>query len=719
MATAVSEAFFSPSWYRVAHLRPLLRGHARFHRHVYRGHVWWVLEDPITGRCHRLTPEAYRMVARMDGAHTTQAIWQEATAELGDDGPTQEETIRILGLLHQADLLRCDVPADTLELLRRSERRESAEGWRRFLNPISLRLPLVDPDAFLARWLPLVRPLFSRAGAALWCGVVAVAALLAARHWTELTRGALDALLEPNNLLLLWVAYPVLKGVHELGHAFAVKVWGGEVHEMGVQLLVFVPVPYVDASAASAYVDKRRRMAVGAAGIAVELFLAALALFVWLSVEPGLVRTLACDVMWIGGASTLLFNGNPLMRFDGYYVLSDAIEIPNLGPRSHDYLSYLVLHHAFGLSDIRNPVTASGEGPWLVFHGVASFVYRLTVLCGIAFFLATKFFVVGLALAVLTLVTQIVLPLLRGASFLLTSPRLGARRRRAIAMSAGALATLAALLLLVPLPLYTRTEGVVLPPEGSEVRPGADGFVARVLAEPDSLVRKGDPLVITRDPMLEAEVAIQQARLRELRAQRDAERAEDFTKVQLTLEEIATAEAALQRARQRSGEVVIRSPAAGRFAAPLGADLLGRFVKQGELLGYVVDESPPRVRVVISQADVALVRERTRAVEVRPCVDVGHEISGRVMLAVPAATDRLPSRALGTRGGGRLAVDPSDTEGLRTLETVFQLDVGLPDDAERPPIGSRVYVRFDHGAEPPGLRAWRGLRRLLLRRIGV
>ena len=123
-------------------------------------------------------------------------------------------------------------------------------------------------------------------------------------------------------LIALWFSYPLVKGLHELGHAFAVKRWGGEVHEIGILFLVFMPVPYVDASAASVFPGKRRRMVVGAAGIAVELFLAAIAIFVWVSVEPGWTRHVAYSVMLVGGVSTLLFNGNPLLRFDGYYVFA-------------------------------------------------------------------------------------------------------------------------------------------------------------------------------------------------------------------------------------------------------------------------------------------------------------------------------------------------------------------------------------------------------------
>ena len=152
-------------------------------------------------------------------------------------------------------------------------------------------------------------------------------------------------------LLLMWLAYPVIKALHELAHAFAVKVHGGEVHEVGITLLFMTPVPYVDASASAAFPDKRQRIAVAAAGIVVEVLLATAALVLWLALEPGLLRDLAYAVIAVAGLSTLLVNGNPLLRFDGYFVAADALELPNLAQRSSRYWQVWAKRTLLGLSD--------------------------------------------------------------------------------------------------------------------------------------------------------------------------------------------------------------------------------------------------------------------------------------------------------------------------------------------------------------------------------
>jgi putative peptide zinc metalloprotease protein len=714
----MAQRFFSPSWYRVAGLKPSIRSQAHFHRHHYRGQLWYVVQDRSSGRCHRLTPVAYQIAGLLDGERTVQEIWDLAVERLGDEAPTQDETIRLLGLLHASDVLRTDVAPDTAEVLRRQQRHEQAGLKQRILSPLSVRIPLVDPDAFLERWVHLVRPLFSATAAVACALLVAGVLLAAASRWGEFTSGATEALLDPRNLLLMWIAYPIVKGLHELGHAFATKVWGGEVHEMGIMFLVFMPVPYVDASSASVFPERRRRMVVGGAGILVELVLAALALLVWLYTEPGLVRSIAYNVVWIGGVSTLLFNGNPLLRFDGYYVLSDLLEIPNLDPRPRQYLSSLGCKHIFGLRDVRNPVSAPGEGGWFVAYGISSQIYRLAIALAIALFVAGKFFVVGVMLAIFSLGMQLVVPLVKLTSFLLTSPRLETRGRP-IGATLAVAGALAILLFLIPIHSRTRAEGVVWPPQGAEVRAGADGFIVSLLVEPGTAVEPGAPLILTSDPSREAQVALLQAELLELRARYNSERGDDLVQSRMTLDEIRSKSAALAHAKERIGDVVLRSPVGGSFVLAEAEDLMGRFLKQGDLVGYVLGETLDTARVVIPQSDAELVRHRTESVELRLSRSVGHVLPARVRREVPGASNELPSRALGSSGGGRFAVDPSDPDGVKTLDPFFQIEVSFAQDVPFGEIGSRVYVLLDHGSESISTQAARAVRRVLLRRLGV
>jgi putative peptide zinc metalloprotease protein len=655
----------------------------------------------------------------MDGERTVQEIWEAVCAQLGDAAPTQEEVIRLLGQLHAADVLLCDVPPDSLEVFRRYQRHERMLWKRRLWTPLALRFPLFDPDRFLGRTLPWVRPLLGWFGILLWLAVVGTGTVLAAVHWKDLTENITERVLDPGNLVLLWLVYPVVKALHELGHAYATKKWGGEVHEIGIMLLVLSPVPYVDASSAWGFRDKRKRMVVGAAGIAVELFLGSLALFIWLAVEPGAVRAIAYNVILICGVSTLLFNGNPLLRFDGYYVLSDALEIPNLGQRSNQYLGYLFQRYAIGIRDAESPARSAGERFWMVLYGIGSFVYRVFITFVIVLFIAGKFFVIGVLLAIWAVTTQVLTPVVKSISFLTSSPTLRRQRARAALTSAALAAGVAGLLFVAPAPSWTRAEGIIWVPEEALVRAGTDGFVERLIAPVNSAVARGQPLVQAEEPFLEARVAMLTAQLEELGAKYDALMPSDRVHAAMVREEIVAAQANLQRALERKAELVFRSAARGRLVVPNAADLPGRFVKKGQLIGYVLEPGGLTARVALEQDDIARVRQDTREVEVMSAGWGSHPVPARIRREVPGASLRLPTAALGSAGGGSIPVDPRDKDGVTALRQVFEIELAVPAGIPSEYLGARVFVRFDHGLEPVGFQLYRALRRLLLRQFNV
>jgi putative peptide zinc metalloprotease protein len=700
-------------------LKPRLRSHVEIHRHHYRGDLWYILQDHSSGKYHRFTPAAYLLIGLMDGQRTVDEIWEVGRVRLGEDAPTQEEMIQLLSQLHAVDALQSDVVPDTRELLERSEKQRHATLKQNLRSPLFMRFPLLDPERFLVRFLPLVRPLFSWFGVLLWLGVVGTAVFLAGVHWPELTRNVTDRVLAPRNLVLLWLTFPFVKALHEFGHAFATKVWGGEVHEMGIMLLVLTPIPYMDASSASAFRERRKRVLVGGFGIIVELFVASLALFIWLNAEPGTFRAVMYNIVLIASVSTVLFNGNPLLRYDAYYILSDLLEIPNLGTRGIQYMSYLMQRYLFGVPEAEPPLSTTGERFWFVLYTVASFIYRIFIYTAIILFIAGKFFIVGMLMAAWAVVTMVILPAGKSIKFLASSPQLGRKRTRAVVTSALALAIMVALVALVPVPLSTQAEGVIWIPEKSYVRAGTDGFIERILASSGSYVRRGEPLIECSDPLLPAKIKVLESRLRELKTIFDTEMISDRVKAEITKEEIAQATAEFNRAREREEELIIVSPTSGKLVVPMSEDLPGRFVKRGELLAYVVDQSTISARVVVSQADVDFVRRRTQSIDVRLPETVSEVFPAVLKREVPAATDELPSRTLSQEGGGEIAIDPRDRMGVKAFKKVFLFDLEMPIQARLYNVGGRVYVRFDHGREPLIFRWYRGARQLFLRRFNV
>ena len=715
----MSQSLFSTSWYRVAGVKPRLRNHAQIHRHVYRGGVWYVLQNHSTGKFHRFTPVANLIIGLMDGTRTLQEIWDLACVRLGDDVPSQDEVIKLLSDLHKADVLQSDAPPDIHELQQRRSRHASVR-WKQYIgNPLSLRFPLLDPDRVLRLLLPVFKPLFGWVGAALWVVTMAWALVLVGMHWSELSSDMVDRVFSVENLLLMWFVFPLIKLLHEFGHALAAKAGGGEVHEMGVMLLVLMPVPYVDASAATAFRDKRSRMLVGAAGMLVELFIAAIAVFAWVHLEPGTERAIAYNVILVAGVSTLLFNGNPLLRYDGYYILSDYLEIPNLGQRSNEYLGYLTNRYLFGVEGGSSPVSARGERGWFIVYAISSFAYRMFMMVSIALLVASKFFVIGVLLAVWAFANMLVLPLSKNINYLVSSPRLASQRQRAVFATAAIVGLLTAILAWLPAPSSTRAEGVIWAPEQAQVRATVDGFVAKVLAKPDQQVRAGDILIQCEDPELDARTRVLQAQLAELEARYNAAILTKRVQADVINEQKVHVAEALELAHRRQAELQVRSPADGVFIIQDAQNSVGRYAQRGEVLAYVTDSAASTVRVVVPQAEGAQVAKRTRRVEIRSADRIGMPIQAQIQREVPAATDELPSMTLSLQGGGKIGLDPSKAGEGKALEKLFVLDLELPPGAQANYLGGRVYVRFEHEPEPLADQWYREIRRVFLKKFNV
>jgi putative peptide zinc metalloprotease protein len=706
----MSEPLHSPLWYRVASLQPALRPHLRIARHEYRGESWYVIHDPASGRHFRFSSGAERVIGLMDGRRSLDEVWT-ASGQGGGDMPTQGEVLRLLSQLHGADALSCDVAPDIDELLRRQETRRSGQRLGRFANPLSIRTRLFDPDAFLTRHLHRVRPLFSRAGLVAWCAVVVAGLLAAATHAAELGNNLRDVMLAPGSLAMALLVYPFVKAVHELAHAFTVKRYGGEVHETGLLWMLLVPVPYVDASAASGFPDKRARLLVSAAGVLAEAFIASVAVLVWVAVEPGAVRATAWSIALVSGFSTLFVNGNPLLRYDGYYCLADHLEIPNLAGRANRLLASLLRGRVLGLPDAQSAVQPGAERRWLVAYGVASATYRVVVLLAIVALVARWSKAAAAIVAALVVALQYGWPAVRGLVALAADPRVQARPARPLLR--GALAGIAvAALAAVPLPLTTRAQGIVWLPQAGEIRAGTDGELREWLATPGQLVEAGTALAVLDDPTVDVRLAKAEADVSASEARYLAARATDAVEAGAMLAQLERARTEWEAARERVGARTLRSPVAGRFLVARPGDAPGRFFHQGDVVGYVVAPTHGTVLAVVAQDEIGLIRDHVEGVQVRLADAAGRVQDADIVRLTPAGSFDLPSAALGRPAGGALAVSPEDPEGRRSLERVFQVELALAEPGDR--LGGRAWVRFDHGREILALRAWRATRRLFL-----
>lgn len=715
----MTEALLSTQWYRVKHLTPTLQAHCLVHRHRYRGNLWFILEDKTSGRHHRFNAAAYRFIALLDGERSVEQAWSLVNEDLGDYAPTQDEIIALLGQLHSADLLQSGASIDTGELCQRHTRNKQQKLKQTLSNPLSQKIPLWDPDKFLTKHLPKVAWLFHWLTGVFWLVLIVFASILTAMHWQALSNQMVVNSLSPYNLILLFILYPGIKSLHELGHAFATKMAGGDVHEMGINFLLLVPIPYVNVSAATHFRNKYQRIMVSAAGIFVELFLAALSLMLWLIVEPGLVRDIAFNSFLIGGISSLFFNGNPLLKYDGYYIFADALDIPNLYQRSTRYMGYLAQRYLFGLKTTESPAYAPGEAFWFVGYSLAALVYRLSILGFIIVFVTEKYFVIGLILAFWLIAVQVCIPLFKIAQSVVSNRALRAKSWRVIAASSSVLGLLAVLVFSVPFPSYTNAQGVVWLPEHAHLRVDNPGFVVPLLAKSNTLIQTGMDVAQLTDPFLNTQVEVLRAKINELEANYRSEKYKDLVKAQILREEIPAAQSELALAEKKLQAMQIKSNQSGRLLIPDSEDLPGQFLKQGDLIGYVIDNSKPVVRTAVTQADMGKLRSGTVAVQVRLANRLGQVLPAKIIRETPEATEKLYSEALASNAGGSFILDPNRPGEQMTLEKFFQVDVEFSPPEANLFIGTRAYVRFDHGGETLATQWTRSIRQLLLRQFNV
>lgn len=707
----VNGTLFSSQWHRVARLRPRLRATVTVERHVHRGEKWYQLADGATGRRHRLNEAAYRYAGRLDGNLTAGELWDALATESGDAILTQDEAIRVMGQLSNAGLIQSEMTPDVERLFRQQREHTRRRRWMD-VNPLAVRVRLFDPTRLLTVFDHWLTTLFSVPALLLWLVVVLPAVAIALHQWRELTAFATAHADIPRYWLIAWFAYPLIKAVHELAHALALRRWGGDVRDVGFTLFVLVPAPYVDASAAAGFAKRSQRAVVSAVGIMVELFIAALALFVWLNVQPGWVHDIAFVVTVIAAVSTVLFNGNPLLRFDGYHLLCDAFDLPNLDSRSRAWWRGWIQRALFRVPAPGLPV-APGEAKWLFAYAPLAWLYRLYLGVQIALWVGVKSVLLGIVVAAALLAMMIIMPLralLRG--LLQSAP--GAQRQRALRIAWVLGVAASVLLLFVPLPYGALAPAVVWLPEQAEVRAQTDGMVRELKVRDGEAVQPGQVLALLDDPELAAKQAEATNRLSALRAQYFNALRFDRVQTQQFTQALAHAENELAHVDARIAQLQVRSEVAGRMVLAREQDVPGMYLKRGQMLGHVFAPDAVVVRAVVAEGDATLVQSRARAAAVWLEAEPRQRFTGAVRREVPAAAFKLPGAALSERNGGPVVTDPADSEHLRTLQPIFTVDVALAAQSlER--IGGRAWVRFDFGAEPLAFQWGRAAGQLLLK----
>lgn len=676
-------------------LRVGLRTDLHVTRQMTRSGPRYLVHDPVNFHNHAFTPTDYRILTSIVRQRTLGETQRELVADgLLQDGEEQREGFyRFVMWLHGIGLVRLPITGGSAAFERMQQKQKAAAGpWYRLL--MSHRVPLWNPDAFLGRTLRWTGWLFSPVGALLWVALLAFVAWKCVGRFDELFAESTQ-LLALANLPILWIALIALKALHEFGHAYACKRFGAPVPEMGVQMMMLTPCAYVDAGASWRLPRARHRIVVALGGMYVESFVAGIAALVWAGTGDGLWHAIALNVVALASVVTVLFNLNPLMKFDGYYLFSDLVGVFNLQRRAQAYLAGWAGRIALGKPRPADRYAPSERLLYAV-YGPATFVYRLLLAFGMTALMMTQWPGAGLFLGAVFAWALMVKPTVGLLSYLWRDEATASCRARA---------RLVALLLvtvtplaggLVPISASVTSPGVLDPRVRQSVRAPVGGFVERLDVRNGAMVVAGEPLCLLANP----ELSLRRLRLAgELRAEEegfDAIELDDPTQAAIHRARISYLRASVQEIDRRIASMTLTATAPGTVAIAGDEALEGRFLAQGKEL-FQVQSDHHRLRVVLSEEDVARARlEIGSTAEVRWTCDPTRTTRG-VVREIRGSASRLGlPLPLTMLGGGDLYVRPVG-DALTTAESAYLHVVIEVDDA---PVDSRgagltAKVRFD------------------------
>ncbi len=698
---------FSESWHRIAGLNVQLRPQVRVRRQYFRGERWYLLHDPYNNQFFRVRPAAYAFLLRLGPKRTVASAWQTVLEERPDDAPGQQDVVELLSQLYASNLLYADVPADTASLFKRYKKRKKREATAKILGAMFARFPLFNPDAFLDRIKPFSNLVFSRWGLILWVVVVVWGVSAVVGTANELIAQS-RRVLDPGNLPWLFLVTAIMKTLHEYGHMALCKKYGGAVKRAGILLMIFTPMPFADTTSAWGFRERGKRLAVGFGGMIVEVFLASIAGIVWAKSGPGLTSDLAFNAMLVGSVSTLLFNLNPLLRFDGYFILTDLSGIPNLYQRSLKFLRYLAERYLFGLRRERSPAEDKTEAWVFAIYGVAGAIYRFFLFGSILFFVWDRFLLLGVIMGSVCIVAWVLVPMGKLVNYLASGPKLHLQRSRAIASVVGIALFLGVVIRLLPLPHSVRVEGVLEAERASSVTVGSGGRIVSLLIEPGARIEEGQALVELEDPELQIAIQEIEAQLAEARARMRKALAEDPAAQTVLRGYLSALEKRSEELEARQVALTVVAPHAGWWVAPTLEDSLGSWISRGSLIGDVVDTDSFEFKV---QVPVSRVPEIVSAVDSPAVVRLDGQPWTRLKIGERSLVAAAPESSEENRDGGANPDEPAPS---------FEFKGAIEESGDATLLhGLRGQIRFSLPAESAWIQAKRIWREFTEKRSSV
>jgi putative peptide zinc metalloprotease protein len=721
---------------RRKHVSVRLRADLLIESQKYEGRTCYVVKDPVSLRYYRFKEREHFLLELMDGRHTLDDAQKEYEKHFRPARLSLEEIEGFARLLLTAGLAHNDSPRTGSRLFEQ-HRLHHRRRWLGVLSQVLyVQIPLFDPDRLLERLLGRLRWFFTKGFFCLGVALMMTAALLVLTHFDafRVRLPSIHEFFNAQTLLLLWIAVGAVKVLHELGHGLSCKAFGGEVHEMGVLFLCFFPCLYCNVTDAWTLPSKWRRILISFAGIYVELLIASLATFAWwmAPAQPVLGR-FCLGLMVACSVNTLFFNANPLLRYDGYYILADWLEVPNLRERSNRFLKHVALKHVLGSDAAMDAPMAPGRRVFFALYAIASYFYRWVITFGVLWFLCVclepyKLGSLGALLAALSAGSMLGRPLYRLIKTVRNRGRLLQMQRKRVLSVGSALAGVVLIACLAPLPIgrIRQTALVRLQPDAAEmVFVPSPAVLERLYVRDGQAVKQNDILAEFRSIDLETgrEEARSEFEIRTVSVQALQERLASATDAgERARLEVARATTTGERAYfAREAEVldktikrlVLRAPRAGVVMSPPPIDEVGKLWRHDEQSPFCVIGDPSRLRalVPVSPADYRLLKEElVQGVALTAAI----RAPGSGPSACDGQVSRLPESeaaeipfALTTHGGGPVPAEPTPSPGeYAPLLQQYVVGVDFLDPASRIPPGTLAQIQIHTRWRPAAWWLW-------------
>jgi putative peptide zinc metalloprotease protein len=716
-------------------------------RQRYQGKTYWVVKDPVGLHYFRFQEEEYFILNMLDGQTSLDQIKERFEDEYPPQKITLDELENFLGMLHRSALVLADVQGQGAQLLKRRGEKVRQQWLGTLSNVLCIRFKGFDPERFLNWLYPFARWLYSPLAVAC-CLVLMLAALMLVLAQFDAFLAKLPTFRDfftPANALLLAATLGVTKVFHELGHGLTCKHFGGECHELGVMILVLTPCLYCNVSDSWMLPNKWHRAAIGLGGIYIELVLASIATFIWWSSEPGLLNSLCLNTMFIASVTTIIFNGNPLLRYDGYYVLADVLEIPNLRQKATMILSRKAGEWFLGLEPTEDPFLPQRKQLLFALYSVAAAFYRWLVVFSILWFLYRVFQPVGLqivgqAIVVVALYGLFIQPLYRLGKFFYVPGRLEKVKRIHLYPSLAGIAAIVLAFLFVPLPYSVMATLDIQARDAASVFVHVPGHLKAVYVQPGDRVEEGQILAELESPDLDrrikeltadyqrTEMDLKSRRWEQVR--RDAQAGERVRQLEELRDNYRDR---LEKAKEEMAQLKLKAPAAGTVLPPpvttppsdpegplpswSGTPFLpvnkGCYLKEGTLFCQVGDPTKMEAVLVVDEADQPLVevgQHVTLKLDAFPAETIEDEIT-----KVSTEKMKMSPRRLSAKSGGELATKTNPVTGAeQPMSTSYQASVPVSDPDQVLRLGLRgrgkIEMDSDHW-QTLGQRFWRFLTR--------